>query len=103
MNRRFGRLLVILFGLSMFLEVACLPLFTSFAFQFEKSIFAELADKEDEEKTESLGDFKVAFDNTDEHFPDPILLSSKSSKDIVLDPNPGIMDHVFIKNHSLRL
>jgi hypothetical protein len=87
----------------MFLEVALLPLFSSFATEFETSVVAELADEEKEQKTEWLKDFEFAVHDCKGHFPQFDRNSKLTYANHPLDPNTGISDHVFLKNHSLRL
>jgi hypothetical protein len=91
MNRNLGRLLAVLFGLTLFFEVACLPLISSYALQVEKSMVAEV-DVLDEKETEKGLDlfqycaplyivaYQVIADcvgqRPESHSPDALLASS---------------------------
>jgi hypothetical protein len=103
LKRLTGKLLVIIFGLSMFVEVALLPLFSSFAVEFETTVLAELPGEEKEQKTEWLKDFELVLHAPKELFPNTDNLNKLAYTNHPLDPNTGISDHVFLKNHSLRL
>lgn len=104
MKKILGRSLAIVFGLTMLVEVACLPLFNSLAIKFEKTVLAELTDKEDqEEKTESLGEGPLALLGGHPSFDAPEVLSLISHCHTFHDPDLDYVDHAFIKHHSLRL
>lgn len=58
MNRNIGRLLAVVFGLTLFLEVACLPLISSMSLQVEKACVAELTELDEEAAEKSFDLFQ---------------------------------------------
>lgn len=104
LNRFVGKVFAVLFGLVLLIEVGCLPLFNSLAVKFEKSLVAELADKEDSEKTESVSETLIAILSASEK-----SLLSSVSMDLELEPfkyekdNAQVHDHVFLEFRSIRI
>jgi hypothetical protein len=74
-NRTLGRLLAALFGLTLFLEVACLPLVSTFALQVEKSLVAE-CNEQDEKEAERTFEFFESFSPAVHHDFEELALHS---------------------------
>jgi hypothetical protein len=103
MNRKLGQLLAMIFGLTLFFEVACLPVVSTLALQVEKSVMAEvneLADK-DLEKTIELFSFLA-----------PVYFVTFSHLDAANDLQPQVVAWAsetldsapaFILHHALRI
>ncbi len=103
MNRNLGRLLAVLFGLTLFFEVACLPLISSYALQVEKSMVAEVDILDDKEAEKGLDLF---------HFTAPTYFTAYQSiangvaRRPAQQPLDAVVAHsvpTFIQLRSLRI
>jgi len=104
MNRKFARLLAVVFGFTLLFEVACLPLLSSFSLQVEKSMFAAGTELDELDEAEKGFDLLPCFKTQDFGGHSLVLIHSESSAanhstQIALPA----FEPAFIQFHSLRI
>jgi hypothetical protein len=107
MNRNFGRLLAVIFGLTLFFEVACLPLISTLALQVEKSVVAEFDEKNEKDENDAQRAFEfftLVSSSSAFHSFEELSDSSKSTRESSsLDDLLASHEPAFIQFHSLRI
>jgi hypothetical protein len=104
MNRKLARLLAVVFGLTLFFEVACLPLLTTFSLQVEKSMVAEGGELNELEDGEKGFDFLPFFTPADFlTFTEVVLFSESFAEVNSFDAAAIAHAPAFILHHSLRI
>lgn len=103
-NKKIGSSLALLFGLVLLLEVACLPLLTSFAINFDKTVVAEMSEIDQEkieQRTLSALDFValVAF----QVFPEVDILAANLVFHHDQVRENAIPQPIFILQRSIRV
>lgn len=99
-----GKLIAVLFGITLLLEVAALPLVTSFATRFDKYVVAEVTESDDQEvkQREVEGPFLAilevlpAFSRSENDWK-----SSLGTR--ILERETQFKEPFFILNHSLLI
>ena len=104
-NRKLGKVIAVIFGLCLLFEVACLPLLTSFAIQFDKTVVAEVNSETDLETFEQRTLEGIDFASLVPFKYFPLSKSLTQEQAIIRDQsrNPILPHPVFIHNHSFRV
>ncbi len=95
--------MAIFFSLTLFLEVACLPLISTFSLQVEKSMVAELDEKEDNDAENPFEVFNFAhlLDHTLQY---DFQAISKPNRELAFVAKALVpSEPAFIQYHSLRI
>lgn len=103
MKQKIGRILVAVFGLCLFLEVACLPALSSVAVKFDNSVLAELCELGEKEETIALNSI-LAFAFEDLKL---LQLPTVLDEDLVHAPVADIAPQheipIYLEYHSLLI
>ncbi len=104
MNRKFARLLAVVFGFTLFLEVACLPIVSSLSLQVEKSMFAAGTELDELEEAEKGLDLLPLFAaDTFPSFSEVLVHGEFFAANHSTQPSLPAVEPTFIQFHSLRI